>query len=239
MNTIKLTTAYQLTMTSLLVGACLGILGQRLPQVVSTLVPSAQAMTIDEQPIVVQSLSLDNAVLQLVPTTLPQMGQSIMTPRAYFRLESSLQGVTDAAMPQAETAVVMDTYELVEQQQHGEQITPRLFVYVHERQVHDHGFHNNEAAIGNVGVRVKKDGVELPTTQRTYAGEPGYTWPIPSARQQLTNLELEFPDVSAPGVWEIQLLDDAGNVVGPTARFVFSADELNQEMYVRYQKRSS
>lgn len=50
MSTIKLTTAYQLVITSLLLGACLGLLSRQLPLSVSTGLPIVSAMAIDEIP---------------------------------------------------------------------------------------------------------------------------------------------------------------------------------------------
>ncbi|MEZ4618554.1 MAG: SH3 domain-containing protein [Caldilineaceae bacterium] len=48
MSTIKLATAYQLVLTSLLVGACLGILGRQLPNVFADTLLSVQAMDVIE-----------------------------------------------------------------------------------------------------------------------------------------------------------------------------------------------
>ncbi|MEZ4618555.1 MAG: hypothetical protein R2867_23985 [Caldilineaceae bacterium] len=78
----------------------------------------------------------------------------------------------------------------------------------------------------------RQDGVELPITKQTHAGRPDFTWPLPSDRQRLTNLKLEFPNITATGVWEMQLIDGDGRAVGPVARFVFALNEPNQEMYV-------
>ncbi len=54
MSTIKLSTAYQLVMTSLLLGAILGIVAQQLPLTFATIAPSVQAMVIEESPTVTE-----------------------------------------------------------------------------------------------------------------------------------------------------------------------------------------
>jgi len=49
MSTIKLSTAYQLVLTSLLLGAILGIVAQQLPLTFSAVVPSVRAMVVEER----------------------------------------------------------------------------------------------------------------------------------------------------------------------------------------------
>ncbi len=74
MSTIKLSTAYQLVMTSLLLGALLGIVAQQLPLTFSAIVPSVRAMVIEESPIVAataksswqNSMDTDRAVTAIV-----------------------------------------------------------------------------------------------------------------------------------------------------------------------------
>ena len=118
-------------------------------------------------------------------------------------------------------------FELTEQQQHAEQIIPRIHLYVHD----------GSEGLGNYSVRVHKDGATLAVEGQTFAGTPGYTWPLPTERQHFTNLKLEFPHISVAGQWDIQLIDGAGKPVGPPARFILAPNDPNQEMYVRYERR--
>ncbi len=221
MRTIKLATAYQLALTALLLGACLGTVGQRLPETFAVPIQSVQAKV---------------------------------------ALEES--GGEQAGM--LPTAAPTYPFALAEQRRHGEQVTPRLYLYVHDRGVQEHGLPNllahdghesiqperggdnvgaamanpTEQALGDYTVRVHKDGLSVPVQAKTFAGMPGYTWPRADARQRLMNLKLEFPHISAAGLWEIQLLDERGNPVGPTAHFILAPDDLNKEMYVRYERGS-
>ena len=58
MSTIKLTTAYQLIITALLFGACLGVISRQIPLALSTGLPTVSAMSIRESQL---------------PTNLPQL----------------------------------------------------------------------------------------------------------------------------------------------------------------------
>lgn len=62
MSTIKLSTAYQLILTALLVGACLGIVSRQLPLIVSTSLPTVSAMVVHESPMATNASQLVNAV---------------------------------------------------------------------------------------------------------------------------------------------------------------------------------
>ena len=127
-----------------------------------------------------------------------------------------------AALPEPITYA----FTLAEQTQFEEHIVPRIFFYVHQQ----------ENGLGGYTVRVRKDGIDLPVAKATTAGLPGYTWPIPNERQRYANLKVEFPQVAAAGLWEIQLLDEVGNAVGPIAIFRLQPGDTHQEMYVRYHK---
>ena len=117
-------------------------------------------------------------------------------------------------------------FMLAEQTQFEEHIVPRIFFYVHQK----------EDGLGGYTVRIRKDGVDLPVVKATVAGLPGYTWPLPNERQRYTNLKVEFPHIAAAGLWEVQLLDEAGRAVGPIAIFRLQPGDTHQEMYVRYRK---
>jgi hypothetical protein len=136
---------------------------------------------------------------------------------------------TPTIAPPMPTAIPPAQYEflLTEQAQFEEQITPRIFLYVYQ----------TLEGLDGYTARVRKDGHDLPVTQRTTAGLPGMTWPIPNDRQRHANLKLEFPNVSPAGLWEVQLIDAAGKAVGPIATFRLQPNDRNQEMYVKYRKR--
>lgn len=133
---------------------------------------------------------------------------------------------TTPPLPTPTPAVPYD-FMLAEQAQFEERITPRIYLYVYEK----------EDGLGGYTVRVRKDGRDLPVTQQTAPGMPGFTWPLPHERQRYTNLKLEFPNVAPAGLWEVQLVDINGRTVGPIATFRLQPDDLQQEMYVKYHKR--
>ena len=118
-------------------------------------------------------------------------------------------------------------FAVVEQAQFEERITPRLYVYVYEK----------EDGLDGYTVHVRKDGRDLPVTQQTKPGLPGFTWPLPTDRQRYTNLKVEFPNVSPAGVWEVQLVDVNGRAVGPVTTFRLQPNDAQQELYVKYRKR--
>ncbi|MCB0061740.1 MAG: hypothetical protein KDE19_06480 [Caldilineaceae bacterium] len=205
MRTIRLATAYQLVLTSLLVGACLGTVGQRLPETFSIPVQSVQAKAMGEE----------QAVAPLSASSAQRQEQSAPLPTFLPPTVAEPQRAGGLHYP----------FILTEQRQHAEQVVPRLYLYVH----------NQDEGLGNFTVHVRKDGVLLPVDAKTYAGTPGYTWPTPHVRQHLTNLKVEFPDVPATGQWEIQLMDPTGSPVGPIATFTLEPNDHNKEMYVRYE----
>lgn len=135
---------------------------------------------------------------------------------------------TPTIAPPMPTVTPPTQYEfmLTEHAQFEERITPRIFLYVYD----------GDEGLAGYTLRVRKDGQLLPVTQRSVAGLPGYTWPIPNERQRYTNLKVEFPTVDPAGVWEVQLVDANGRAVGPAATFHLQPNEPNQEMYVNYRQ---
>ena len=118
-------------------------------------------------------------------------------------------------------------FDLKKQEQFPELGVVRLFAYIYA---------DNEALAG-YSVRVTKDGSELPVAAQSFGGQPAFTWPFQDARQRHQNLKIEFPGVSPAGIWEVQLVDDTSQVIGPPATFTLSANDPQQELYVRYEQR--
>lgn len=311
MRTIKLSTAYQLVLTALLLGACLGAVGRRLPTTISLPVQSVQAKAaidegaafdfptdptagespemrtythnvpaastapfavVGEEPVKFRSApglhglivgsATHGQTLQIVGRDQGADwwlvccldGQAVWVAAALVAVNGSTANVhvieatsgaaesiplvssavnevgsrsalLPAAMTQPLAPAPVYPFELAEQRQHGEQLVPRLYLYVHA----------GTTALGNYRVRVEKDGQLLPVTTLTASGAPEYTWPVTHERQQLTNLKVEFPTLLAAGKWTVQLLDEYGVPVSPVATFTLTADDLNKEMYVRYE----
>lgn len=117
-------------------------------------------------------------------------------------------------------------FELVSAEQFSEPKVVRVFLYVYD----------GEEALAGYTIHVKKDGADQ-AVSGTSNGQPGFTWPIANPRQRFQNMKVEFPNVPASGVWEIQLVDGGGNAVGPATTFTLTANDANQELYVRYKKR--
>lgn len=101
----------------------------------------------------------------------------------------------------------------------------RVFLYVNQ----------GDQALEGYTLRIKKDGAELPVSATSLAAA-GFTWPVANPRQRFQNMKVEFPNVQPGGVWEIVLIDSAGNPVGPPATFTLVAADINRELYVRYEK---
>ena len=123
--------------------------------------------------------------------------------------------------------VPQTTFDLVAQEQFPETGLVRIFLYVYA---------GNDALEG-YSLRVTKDGQELPVTGQSFAGQPAFTWPFQDARQRYQNFKIEYTDVPAAGEWVVQLVDAAGNTVGPAATFTLADNDPQQELYVRYQQR--
>jgi len=297
MSTIKLSTVYQLVLTSLLLGACLGILSRQVPLSFSANFPTVRAMVLEEplsastatpqvlvgsqlvnlrsapalsaqvvgqahigqvlqvlgrdasnswwlvcctdgQPVWISAHVVtvfgDVADIAVIPTPTASAGQP---PERTALAPAGLDNTVDLlALPVAaanEDKRVVDhwPYQLVQQQQYGEQITPRIFLYVSTS-----AKQGQAEGMADLRLVVKKDGLLLPTPGRTHGGPPDFTWPLASTRQHLANLKVEFPNIDPAGHWEIQLVDALGQAVGPVADFTLRANEPNMEMYLHYQK---
>jgi len=219
MRTIRLSTAYQLFLTALLLGACLGIISRQLPTsfAVSSVAqaqslatrqpaPGEEAGTLiccyNGQLVLVNDL---DAVMAALPTKPADQPGSAMTLAHTPRLQPFTVG---------------------EQTRFAEQLTPRLFLFVH----------TGGEGLGDYHIRVYKDGQPLSVTQATTAGAPSYTWPTPHSRQRYANLKVEFPTVAPAGLWEIELLDPHGAVVAAPVRFQLAPNDPKLEMYIDFQR---
>lgn len=118
-------------------------------------------------------------------------------------------------------------FELVAAEQFSEPKVVRVFLYVYD----------GDNALEGYTVQAKKDGAAQTVAGSSVGGQPSFTWPIADTRQRFQNMKVEFPNVTAAGVWEIQLVDNGGNPMGPPASFTLKANDPNQELYVRYKKR--
>jgi hypothetical protein len=146
-------------------------------------------------------------------------------------------GINQVALPQTkQLPATSDTdsgglnshsrFDLIDQEQFPESSVVRLFAYIYA---------GNEALAG-YSLGVTKDGAALPVSSRSFGGQPAYTWPFQDARQRHQNLKIEFPGTPPAGVWEVQLVNEAGQTVGPLATFSLSANDPLQELYVRYER---
>ncbi|MEM7128546.1 MAG: SH3 domain-containing protein [Chloroflexota bacterium] len=120
------------------------------------------------------------------------------------------------------------SFDLIVAEQFPETSVVRIFLYVYSGQVQ---------ALTGYTLRVTKDGNELPTDSQSFGPQAGFTWPVATARQRLQNLKIEFPGQAPAGDWVAQLVDSAGNPVGPPTTFTLAANDPNQELYVRYQQK--
>jgi hypothetical protein len=118
-------------------------------------------------------------------------------------------------------------FDLVEQKQFAETVTPRIFLYVAD----------GSDGLAGYTLRIRKDNVDLPVNVRSFYGPPGYTWPLPIDRQRFHNMKIEFPHIQVAGNWEVQLVDGNSNLAGPPAFFQLKEHDANQELYLYYRKR--
>lgn len=145
-----------------------------------------------------------------------------VAPAAAAPTAAPAESPTAAPAPAAEFA-----FELIAAEQFSEPRLVRIFLYVYD----------GEQALEGYTLQVKKDGASQTVSGTSVGGQPSFTWPIADIRQRFQNMKVEFPNVAAAGVWEIQLVDGGGNLMGPPATFTLKANEPNQELYVRYKKR--
>jgi hypothetical protein len=123
-------------------------------------------------------------------------------------------------------------FAVIRQEQFAEQTTPRLYAFVEDTTLY--------SGAGGYRMRVRKDGVDLPNSEVSFAGIPLLTWPwTHDDRQRPYNLKLEFRDIVSAGNWQITPLDSLGREVGPTVAFQLTPNDPKQEMYVRYQRRAN
>lgn len=130
------------------------------------------------------------------------------------------------SVPVTSTVATLE-FDLIVQEQFPESKLVRIYLYVYDKDVGLEGY----------SLRVTRDGAELRIKQTSFGGSPGFTWPVADVRQRSQNLKVEFPGIAPAGQWEVQLIKD-GAPVGPAALFTLTANDPNQELYVRYQKRS-
>ncbi|MBX3013388.1 MAG: hypothetical protein KF832_17845 [Caldilineaceae bacterium] len=229
MRTINLQTVYHLVITSLLLGACLGLLSQHLPALLN------QQLSTFEQPVLAAPVA-DVRTVWADKSPSARWGQTTtfakeaVAPVALagkFSVANLRLAPVSTVLPTQPTDTgARPTFALAEQKRFEERITPRLFLYIHA----------GTEGVAGYTVQVRKDGHLLPVTKMSKGGLPNYTWPQPHARQRYTNLKLEFPDIQPDGLWEVQLFDSQGIPVGPRATFHLQADETHQEMYLAYQQ---
>lgn len=90
-----------------------------------------------------------------------------------------------------------------------------------------------EMGLGGYSLRVIHNGTPLTVEEVSSAGLPEPTRLEPSPYTRFMNLSLIFVEPQA-GRWDLQLIDEQGNAVGPLAPFDLTADERTRELYVRY-----
>ncbi len=103
----------------------------------------------------------------------------------------------------------------------------RIYLYVY-----------SPAEFGLPGYRLSviHNGTPLTVDEVSTGGLPDPTRLEPSPYTRFTNLNVVFVEPQA-GRWEIQLIDNQGNGVGPMAPFDLTADERTRELYVRYKQK--
>lgn len=119
------------------------------------------------------------------------------------------------------------SFNLEAQEQFPETSLVRVFLYVY----------SGNSALEGYSLRISKDGTELPVEGTSFGGQPAFTWPFQDPRQRFQNFKAEFADTPAQGVWQLQLVDSNGALVGPPATFTLTANDPQQELYVRYAQR--
>ena len=164
----------------------------------------------------VDSVPVSDAIAQVPPTATPP-------PAAPAAPQPEIPAEPAPTEPPPPPAF---SFELQNVEQFPENKLVRIFLYVFD----------GAQALDGFSVRVIKDGSELTVDQRSAGGQPSLTWPIADTRQRFQNMKVEFPGVAPAGTWVVQLVDGAGNLVGPPATFTLNANDPSQELYVRYKK---
>ena len=158
--------------------------------------------------------------------------QAPVIPAPVINLVPTLTPTPAPPTPEPAAPTPTPEFTVLRQEQFAEQTIARLYAFVEDTTLY--------SGAGGYRVRVRKDGVELPNNQVSFAGIPLLTWPwTHDDRQRPYNLKLEFPDIVSAGTWQITPLDSLGREVGPTVMFQLAPNDPKQEMYVRYQRRSN
>jgi uncharacterized protein YgiM (DUF1202 family) len=136
----------------------------------------------------------------------------------------------EPAQPQEVAAVdpASFTFDLTEQEQFAETTGVRIYLFATD---------DGARALEGYSALVTKDGQKKTVDEVSFGGQPGFTWPFQDARQRAQNWKVEFPGEAPAGVWVVQIIDGDGKPVGPAATFTLTADDPNQELYVRYERR--
>ncbi len=113
---------------------------------------------------------------------------------------------------------------------------PSPITTVDEVRIYAYIYGEDALALEGYTLQVIKDGRSLEVLGRSSGGLPGETRPGPSPYTRFANLGLAFFE-PPEGEWVVQLVDGAGNPMGPPARFVLEADDPRRELYVRYRRK--
>jgi hypothetical protein len=119
-----------------------------------------------------------------------------------------------------------NSFQLIAKEQFPETSLVRVYLYVYD----------DAGALSGYTLSVRKNGNEVPVSTQSFSGQPAFTWPFQDARQRYQNMKVEFPDEDPAGTWTLQLIDPQGNPAGPSAEFTLSANDAEQELYVRYER---
>jgi hypothetical protein len=117
-------------------------------------------------------------------------------------------------------------FTLVTQEQFAESTMVRVYAYIYA----------GSEALEGYSVRVTHDGKALPVAEKSFGGQPAFTWPFQDARQRYQNLKVEFVEEPPAGSWVIELVDAQGQSAGPAAQFTLAENDPNRELYVRYER---
>ena len=93
----------------------------------------------------------------------------------------------------------------------------------------------SEFGLPGYTLQVSHNGTPLTVDEVTSAGVPDQTRSEPSPYTRFANMSVVFVEPQA-GRWEVQLVDNSRNPVGPPVAFDLTADELTRELYVRYRR---
>lgn len=94
----------------------------------------------------------------------------------------------------------------------------------------------SELGLANYTLRVAHNGAPLTVEEISTGGVPGTTRSTDGPFTRFTNMNVIFVEAQL-GVWEVQLLDAAGQPAGPAALFELTEEEITREIYVRYKRR--